>query len=338
MLPGRNARSRTNHWNIPATCGACHSEIKKVYDESVHGKAVARGAADAPVCTDCHGEHVILAPTNPHSPVNPARVSVLTCGRCHSDARIEARYNLPTDRVPTFADSFHGLAAQSGSQTVANCASCHGVHNIFPSSDPRSTVNAANLARTCGACHPGAGETFAIGPVHVAPASLSEHVTVKWIRWFYWVMIPLAIAFMFFHQAADFLHKARSMRKSDSRRQVERMNLHFRIAHWLVVVSFPVLVVTGFALKFPGSWWAQPFLIWETRFAFRGTLHRAAAVVLLAGLAYHVMDLILVRRDRAILASMKPGLADLRHLRETLLYNLGFSKTPPAYLRVRDLR
>ena len=28
-----------------------------------------------------------------------------------------------------------------GSQVVANCASCHGTHSIFPSSDPRSTIN-----------------------------------------------------------------------------------------------------------------------------------------------------------------------------------------------------
>ena len=167
ILPGRNPRSKTNHWNIPSTCGACHSDIKKVYDESVHGKAAAQGAPDAPVCTDCHGEHAILASSDPMSSISAARVSVVTCGRCHNDERIEARYNLPTDRVPTFADSFHGLAAKAGSQTVANCASCHGVHNIFRSSDPRSTVNPANLAHTCGTCHPGAGQTFAIGPVHV---------------------------------------------------------------------------------------------------------------------------------------------------------------------------
>jgi hypothetical protein len=270
ILPGRNSRSKTNHWNIPATCGACHAEIKKVYDESVHGKAAARGAPDAPVCTDCHGEHAILGPGDPQSPVNPARVSVVTCGRCHSDERIEARYNLPTDRVPTFADSFHGLASRAGSQTVANCASCHGVHNIFPSSDPRSTVNAANLAHTCGSCHPGAGETFAIGPVHVAANTRSENTVVKWIRRMYWILIPLTIAFMLFHHAADFLRKARSVRGRDSRQEVERMNLNFRIAHWLVVASFPVLVVTGFALKFPDEWWARPMLIWETRFAFRG--------------------------------------------------------------------
>ena len=331
ILPGRNARSKTNHWNISASCGACHAGIKKIYDASVHGKAAANGAPDSPVCTDCHGEHAILAPGDPESSVNPARVSVLTCGRCHGDERIEARYNLPTDRVPTFADSFHGLASRSGSQTVANCASCHGVHNIFPSSDPRSTVNPANIAHTCGTCHPGAGQTFAIGRVHIGAATQYESTAVKWIRRLYWILIPLAIAFMFFHQAADFLRKARSARQTDPRHEVERMNLNFRIAHWLVVVSFPVLVITGFALKFPESWWARPMLIWETRFAFRGTLHRVAAVVLLAGLAYHILDLILVRRDRTLLISMKPGLDDLQFLRDTLVFNLGLSQTRPNY-------
>ena len=69
---------------------------------------------------------------------------------------------------------------------------------------------------------------------------------------------------------------------SETGKEVVRMNLHFRIAHGLTVLSFPVLVLTGFALKFPDSWWAQPILQWENRFAFRGTVHRAAAVVLLA--------------------------------------------------------
>jgi cytochrome b subunit of formate dehydrogenase len=331
ILPGRNPRSKTNHWDIAVTCGACHGDIKKVYDESVHGKAVAQGAPDAPVCTDCHGEHAILASSDPLSSVNAARVSVVTCGRCHGDERIEARYNLPTDRVPTFADSYHGLASRAGSQTVANCASCHGVHNIFPSSDPRSTVNAANIAHTCGACHPGAGQTFAIGPVHVAASTRNENAVVKWIRRVYWILIPLAIAFMFFHHAVDFLRKARSMRQVEARPQVERMNLRFRIAHWLVVASFPVLVITGFALKFPDSWWARPMLVWENRFAFRGTLHRAAAIVLVAALVYHVLDLIFVRRDRAILSSLKPDFSDLRHLRETLLYNLGISNIRPVH-------
>ena len=41
---------------------------------------------------------------------------------------IEQKYNLPADRVKTFLESYHGLAAQYGSTVAANCASCHGYH------------------------------------------------------------------------------------------------------------------------------------------------------------------------------------------------------------------
>lgn len=328
----RDAQSKINHWNVPATCGTCHSEIAKTYAASVHGQAAAAGSRDAPVCTDCHGEHVILAPSEAKSLVNPARVSRVTCGRCHADERLDARYNLPADRVSTFADSFHGLASRGGSQTVANCASCHGVHNIFSSSDPRSTIYPANLAHTCGTCHAGAGETFAIGAIHVRRQAGTEHPVVRTIRWIYWILIPLTLGFMFLHNLLDYLRKLlRKSPRTDSGEEVPRMNFNFRMAHWLTVVSFPVLVITGFALKYPEAWWARPMLHWERHFAFRGTVHRAAAVVLLISLGYHLVHLILVRRDRVILRRLMPGLGDMRNMGDMLLYNLGLAKSAPAF-------
>jgi len=52
---------------------------------------------------------------------------------------------VPGNRVNSYFDSYHGLAAEGGSLVAANCSSCHGVHNILPSSDPHSTINRANL-------------------------------------------------------------------------------------------------------------------------------------------------------------------------------------------------
>jgi formate dehydrogenase gamma subunit len=293
---------------------------------------VLRGVRGSPVCTDCHGEHSILAPSEPQSLVNPARVSSVTCGRCHSDERLAQRYNLPSDKVPSFEDSFHGLAMRGGSQTVANCASCHGVHNILPSSDPRSMVHPANVAKTCGSCHPGAGERFAIGAVHVRPATASEHAVVRWIRVAYYVIIPFTIAFMVLHNAADFFAKLiRGGAYVHTGEQVERMNLHFRIAHGLVVLSFPTLVVTGFALKFPDAWWAAPLLRWESQFAFRGTVHRVAGVLLVAAVVYHVIHLIVSRRDRIILRHLMPGISDVHDLVGVMKHNLGFSAERPTF-------
>jgi hypothetical protein len=246
IASARSPDSKINHWNVPKTCGACHQEIAKVYGDSVHARGVARGEPGAPVCTDCHGEHAILAPSEPDSLVNPARVSSVTCGRCHADERLASRYNLPRGQVPAFEDSYHGLALRSGSQTVANCASCHGVHNILPSSDSRSTVHPANLGRTCGTCHPGAGTRFGIGPVHVLSGTRTEHPVVRVLRVAYVAIIVLTLGFMLLHNAIDFLAKLfRGAAHPASGATVARMNLAFRAEHWLVIVSFTTLVTAS---------------------------------------------------------------------------------------------
>jgi formate dehydrogenase gamma subunit len=333
ILPSQDAKSKINHFNIPATCGQCHTDIAKTYSESVHGQAMKSGEAGAPVCSDCHGEHLILEPKLAGSLVNASRVSSVTCGRCHNDERLALRYNLPTDRVPSYADSYHGLALRGGSQIVANCASCHGVHNIFRSSDARSTVNTANLSKTCGACHAGAGEYFRIGAVHVQIASGPAHPVVKWIRWTYLVLIPMTLGFMILHNLIDFISKlVRGRPRHQSGAQVTRMNRNFRIAHAGVLLSFPTLVFTGFALKFPEAWWAQPMLLWERHFAFRGAVHRSAAVIITIATLYHVVHLMVVKRDRSLfLKAMFPSAKDATDLVRVFAYNLGLTKTEPTF-------
>lgn len=332
ILPARDGRSKVSHWNVAATCGACHKEIAKTYLESVHGQAIKAGVQDAPDCADCHGEHLIMEPANPASPVNASHVSTETCGRCHGDARLTRRYDLPADRVPSYAESFHGLAKREGSLTAANCASCHGIHNIYPSNDSRSTVNAANLAKTCGQCHTGVNERFAIGPVHVQTSAGPAHPVVQWIRRIYWVLIPLTLSFMMLHNLFDLFAKlVRRRPRVETGQQVMRMNLWFRIAHWGVMLSFPTLVLTGFALKYPDSWWSAPFLLWGRHDAFRGQLHRAAAIVLVVATLYHVVHLAVNRRDRSFLRAMLPKWKDATDLIGTILYNLGGRKDQPQF-------
>lgn len=334
IFPPQDARAKINHWNIATTCGQCHVDIAKTYLESVHGQAMKGGVSAAPVCSDCHGEHLILGPKEQGSLVNAARVSMATCARCHSDERLALRYNLPADRVPSYADSYHGLARRGGSQSVANCASCHGVHNIFRSTDPRSTVNAANLPTTCGTCHAGAGEHFVIGPVHVQTSTGPAHPVVKWIRWIYWVLIPLTLGFMIVHNLLDILSKLIHRRpRHETGAQVSRMNLNFRIAHWGVILSFPTLVFTGFALKYPEAWWTRPLLLWEGHVAFRGAVHRAAAVVLIASTIYHVIHLAVNRRDRLFLKAMLPQWKDMTDLLQVFSYNLGLTKIEPRFTK-----
>jgi formate dehydrogenase gamma subunit len=332
IFPARDAQSTVSHWKVAGTCAQCHKEVARQFNESVHGEALKAGVRDAPDCTNCHGEHLILEPGNPASSLNAANISAQTCGRCHSDARLTRLYDLPADRLPSYADSFHGLAVREGTLTAANCASCHGVHDILPSADARSTINPANLRKTCSQCHQGIGERLAIGPVHVRITTGAAHPVVQWIRGFYLLIIPLTLGFMLLHNLLDWLKKLRSNRRPEfSGAHVVRMNLWFRIAHWGVTLSFPTLVFTGFALKYPDSWWSAPFLLWGRHEAFRGTLHRFAAVVLVVATLYHLVHLALNRRDRAFLAAMLPKVKDVTDLMDVLRYNLGLTKQEPQF-------
>ena len=91
---------------------------------------------------------------------------------------------------------------------------------------------------------------------------------VRSIRIVYLILIPLTLGLMILHNLLDFLGKLRrgARRQRRDREEVPRMNLHFRIAHALVIVSFPLLVITGFALKYPEAWWAAPLLRFEDGF------------------------------------------------------------------------
>src|ERR1035437_9964939 len=68
----------------PASCAGCHSDIQKLYDESLHGQAVRKGDKLAPYCKDCHGNHEILAVKDPKSSVYPMNIPML-CGKCHRE-------------------------------------------------------------------------------------------------------------------------------------------------------------------------------------------------------------------------------------------------------------
>ena len=323
--------SKVFHQTVPDTCGTCHAEIAEAYRGSVHGQAASHGVREAPVCTDCHGEHRILSPQEPGSPVFATNVPKVTCGRCHGDVRLAEKFGIDADKVPAYEDSYHGLASRAGIGTVAHCGSCHGVHDILPSTDPRSHVHPANLAGTCGSCHPGAGTKFAIGSVHVLPTD-RQHAAVYYIRQGYLWVIYVTIGGMVVHNLLDFARKM----KSRPVRPIapvpsgeQRMLLGFRIAHALLIVSFVSLAYTGFALKYPDAWWARPLQQWEDGLGLRGWLHRVAAVVMIASLAVHVAHLALERRARACIARMRPKMEDVRELRERLAYYFGLRKRPP---------
>ena len=323
---------------VPDTCGMCHSEVAEQFRASVHGQAVARGVMQAPLCTDCHGEHKILKPANQASPVNAAHIRD-TCGSCHGDVRLTRKFGLPSDRLLSFDSSYHGLAAKAGSQTVANCASCHGVHDILPSSDPKSTINPRNLSKTCGQCHPGAGTRFAISQVHVTEGK-AEPAALRWVRQFYWLVIPVTIGLMLLHNGGDWVRKLVERRfrvrrdnlgaRNFSEHGELRMLPFERVQHAVLAISFLTLVWTGFALKYPDQWWARPLLLMEGSYPVRSLIHRVAAGVFMAVTLTHLVSLIVSSKLRAHWKEMLPATNDPREALSNFAYNLGLGSEPPG--------
>ncbi|MGH9524748.1 MAG: cytochrome b/b6 domain-containing protein, partial [Terriglobales bacterium] len=330
ILAAGNPKSPIFKFNVPNTCAKCHDGVKQEYVGSIHGQAVARGNWLAPVCTDCHGIHTIKAPSDPTSSVSKQALAESTCGRCHEGMRLAAEFGAPSRRVSTYLASYHGLAAQMGSTVVANCASCHGVHNILPSSDPKSTINAANLAQTCGKCHPGANANFIKGKIHVdAPLSADVgSVAVRWTRRFYLGMIFAVIGSMLLHNLILWRRKIVA-RRDEHRRIVVRMDRKQRYQHMTLLISFVTLVFTGFALKYPDSWLADVFI----NESVRSILHRIAAVVLMAISAYHAVYILTDKNGRKLFLDMLPVPKDVTDILQNMRYHLGLSSERPKFAR-----
>ena len=179
IRPPKNTASQMNRAHIPETCGRCHLAVYSEYRESVHWKAFQEKKADSAVCTDCHGEHTIKSHQNPESMTYLTRVPE-TCSRCHAAVDVVGKYGIKTEQVATYGRSFHGIAIKYGGKAVANCASCHGVHDIRPSNDPKSAVYIENIPKTCGKCHAGANVNYAKGKIHIDPTK-REAGLVYWV-------------------------------------------------------------------------------------------------------------------------------------------------------------
>jgi formate dehydrogenase gamma subunit len=191
-------------------------------------------------------------------------------------------------------------------------------------------VNAANLPGTCGKCHPGAGTRFEIGPVHVSVKTSPTRIEY-WVRLVYLFLIVSVVGFMLVHNAVDLIVKARSWPPAPRPLPThvpERMSRALRWQHGLVMISFPVLVYTGFALTYPERWWATPLMQFESNLGLRGLLHRGAAIVLLIALCAHVSQLFIDRGLRTCLRGMWPSWNDVRYFGARLAYYAGRRKAP----------
>ena len=335
ILPAGDPQSPIAKANIPATCSQCHKAESAEFMQSVHGQAVARGVSRSPACTDCHGIHGITSPIEQATASASVAVATDTCAGCHEGVTLTREFGVASERVSSYRDSYHGLASELGSRVVANCSSCHGVHNILPSSDPKSMINANNLPQTCGQCHVGAGVNFATGKIHLTSELVSAAgvqdagiIGTRIVRWIYLPLIVLVIGGMTVHNGLIWVRKATARKRQA--RQIVRLTVNQRVQHWLLLTSFIALVLSGFALQYPDSWLAS--LLGGSEY-LRRIIHRIAAVVMLVVGVYHLVYLGMAKEGRQWLKDMLVRGKDFRDVIGNFGYYLGVAKARPKMAR-----
>jgi hypothetical protein len=168
------------------SCLDCHSAqdgrlqvTPEKFSQDIHAQ---KGLA----CTSCHGgdsssydpDQAMSRKAGWKGKVDRKQIPQL-CGFCHSNPALMRTYDpsLRTDQLDQYHTSIHGKRLAAGDTKVAVCIDCHSVHDIRPPSDPRSTVNPVNVAKTCSRCHSDAAymKSYGIPTDQFAKYSTSVH-------------------------------------------------------------------------------------------------------------------------------------------------------------------
>ena len=317
--------------NIPNTCGKCHSEITKEYKNSIHWIRAKKGIKEAPVCNDCHNEHNIEGINANNRKEYVLKMQNHTCISCHDDKRMNEKFGNSGNQVQQYLNSYHGLAAYRGGNNAALCIDCHGVHSILPKSFAQSSVNSENVTQTCRKCHTDATEQFSKSYSHETISKEARKVE-NIVREVYFWLIIVVIGGMAAHNLIIFLFEIRKKRRKEKNViTIPRFTRNEIIQHILLLSSFITLAITGFALKYPNSFWSEGLLAIGMSESVRALIHRGAAVIMMVLGLYHISYLLITARGRNVLLEMLPTLSDFKDVIDNMLYYLRIKKKHPHF-------
>ncbi|MDX1699424.1 MAG: cytochrome c3 family protein, partial [Melioribacteraceae bacterium] len=248
--------SRISPLNLPNTCEDCHELEVQEYKNSIHWFRVQKGIKDAPVCNDCHNEHTVEEISAEGREANRLKMQQETCIACHENSRVAIKYGKQGGQVEQYLESYHGLAALRGDKDAALCVDCHSVHSILPSNNPMASTHEDNVTETCQTCHEEATELFSKSYSHETESESAKAVENLVSNIYFWLIIAV-IGGMIVHNLIIFLFEVRRKRRKEKNAiQLPRFTKNEVFQHILLALSFIILAVTGFALKYPESFWA----------------------------------------------------------------------------------
>jgi cytochrome b subunit of formate dehydrogenase/nitrate/TMAO reductase-like tetraheme cytochrome c subunit len=318
--------STLSRQNVDKTCGACHVGVAEQYRQSVHAVVSSGVEHKGATCTDCHKPHAMK-----QADADFRSETVQACAECHAA------------RLGTYNKSYHGKLNTLGSiGTVATCSVCHGSHQIQPQSDPRSTVNKANIVSTCAQCHADAQPEFASFEVHADPSDPTKDARVHTV-WLAMraVLISTLIAgglhvLLWLNRAIA--AGALKRKKHVPGRYVRRWRKAFIVFHVWMMSTVLLLASTGLPLHYADQPWALSLMTVFGGPVIAGVVHRIAAIGLVAlavTFVVHIAWRYFRKKERGMLSgpsSMLPRVKDLQDVIGTVRWFL-FRGPQPRYDR-----
>ena len=111
----------------------------------------------------------------------------------------------------------------------------------------------------------------------------------------------------------------------------QRFSVSQRWEHWLLLLSFSTLFLTGLPQKYRASAWAQQLIATPDQLALIQTIHHIAAIVLILEVIYHLGNAIYRMARRSMPDDMFVSWQDFRDAGQMVAYLLFLRKDKPAY-------
>ncbi len=333
IQPSTSKDSTVKREELMKMCNSCHEKEVLNYKKSSHNTALIHGSYDVPTCTSCHGDHDMVSMKNGFRD-KLASVNISICIGCHDNERMMVRYGLDTVPVKSYRESYHGLARRGSSKDSAVCSDCHDPHKALSKENIDSKVHQNNIIKTCGNCHGKVSENFAKSFSH---HKILEDMGTKVetiVQDVYIIIIILSVGGMFLFNFIIWLSAIRKkIRIQRKQKNVRRINRFERIVHIILFTTFIILSVTGFALKFPESWWAKWLFSIGITEVVRAILHRICGVLMTLDIIVLGFYMVLFKRGRGFLWEILPKKRDIADAFKTIVFFLKGAKGnhPPKY-------
>lgn len=113
----------------------------------------------------------------------------------------------------------------------------------------------------------------------------------------------------------------------------DRWDINQRVQHWLMLISFTLLAVTGLLIKFAYTGWAQFAAKVFGNFEILFLIHLVGAALMILSALYHVTYLIVKGWKKQLRGSMLPSFKDVKDLVSNLLFLSGKAQEGPKFAK-----